>query len=118
METMTMNEHTANGQRADGVAAAICRTLESPNELDRNLEPANVVDGFFEIARSIGALAGATEGLANAIGGLNSAVDDLAREVYWHGVITGSPPALAARLTRESFERMDPGSPPCGRTCR
>lgn len=31
----------------------------SPNEMDRNLEPANVVDGLFAIARAIDNLAGA-----------------------------------------------------------
>jgi hypothetical protein len=32
---------------------AINATLISPNEADQNLEPANVVDGLFAIARAI-----------------------------------------------------------------
>ena len=41
------------------IAKAIWGTLESPSEMDRNLESANVVDGLFAIARSIGDLADA-----------------------------------------------------------
>ncbi len=44
------------------VAKAILMTLESPNESDRNMEIANVVDGLFAIARAIGRLADAVEG--------------------------------------------------------
>jgi len=40
---------------------AIRETLISPNELDRNMEPANVVDGLFTIARTIDRLAKAIE---------------------------------------------------------
>ena len=35
-------------------AEAIGGAFISPNESDRNLEPANVVDGLFAIAREIG----------------------------------------------------------------
>ena len=38
-------------------AAALRDVFESPNEADRNLEPANVVDGLFAIARAIHRLA-------------------------------------------------------------
>ena len=34
-------------------ASAIRETLVSPNECDRNLEAANVVDGLFAIARAL-----------------------------------------------------------------
>lgn len=35
----------------------ISKALVSPNEMDQNFEPANVVDGLFAIARSIHHLA-------------------------------------------------------------
>jgi hypothetical protein len=43
--------------KTDPVAEAIWRTLESPNEADRNMEAANVVDGLFAIARSLSRIA-------------------------------------------------------------
>lgn len=39
------------------IAKALENTLISPNELDQNLEDANVVDGLFAIARAIDNLA-------------------------------------------------------------
>jgi len=39
------------------IAKAIGSTLVSPNESDRNMEPANVVDGLFFIGRAIHRLA-------------------------------------------------------------
>lgn len=45
----------------DPIARAIWATLESANECDSNLEPANVVDGLFAIARSISKLADAVQ---------------------------------------------------------
>lgn len=39
------------------IARALHETLISPNESDANLEPANVVDGLFAIARAIYRLA-------------------------------------------------------------
>jgi hypothetical protein len=47
----------------DRVAEAILYTLHSPNEVDRNLEPANVVDGLFAIARALNKVAAALEAL-------------------------------------------------------
>jgi len=44
------------------VAKALRETLISPNECDANLEPANVVDGLFAIARALVAVAKAIEG--------------------------------------------------------
>ena len=38
-------------------AAALRDVFVSPNEADRNLEPANAVDGLFAIARAIHRLA-------------------------------------------------------------
>jgi hypothetical protein len=43
------------------LAGAIWGTLQSPNEVDRNLENANVVDGLFAIARGLHHVARATE---------------------------------------------------------
>jgi hypothetical protein len=36
---------------------AILNALVSPNELDRNAEAANVVDGIFALARAVGRIA-------------------------------------------------------------
>src|SRR5262245_42279496 len=44
------------------VAKALRETLISPNECDANLEPANVVDGLFAIARALQAVSKAIEG--------------------------------------------------------
>lgn len=41
------------------ISDAITSALTSPNEMDRNLEPANVVDGLFAIARGLQAVADA-----------------------------------------------------------
>jgi hypothetical protein len=38
---------------SDATARAMTEALVSPNETDANLEPANVTDGLFAIARSI-----------------------------------------------------------------
>ena len=38
--------------------------LESPNELDRNSEPANVVDGLFAIAEALNGVARSLEAIA------------------------------------------------------
>lgn len=46
----------------DEQAEALLYTLTSANETDRNGEEANVVDGLFEIARAIHALARAIAG--------------------------------------------------------
>ena len=43
----------------DSPTMAIARAFITPNETDSNGEPANVVDGLFAIARSIGDLAAA-----------------------------------------------------------
>ena len=50
----------SEAKRSD-VATAILESLISPNEQDRNLEPANVVDGLFAIARALGRIADALE---------------------------------------------------------
>lgn len=47
------------------LADAVRATLISPNENDRNLEPANVVDGLFAIARSLDRVASALRALGN-----------------------------------------------------
>jgi len=46
---------------ANPTAEAIRATLISPNESDRNLEAANVVDGLFAIARALERVADAIE---------------------------------------------------------
>ena len=43
------------------LADAIREVFISPNEADRNFEPANVVDGLFAIARALNRLAAAIE---------------------------------------------------------
>lgn len=48
-------------------AQAIYDTLISPNEADTNLEPANVVDGLFEVARAIQRVADALDRLAERL---------------------------------------------------
>ena len=45
------------------VAAALKAIGISPNEADRNLEPANVVDGLFAIARAMEKVASAIDDL-------------------------------------------------------
>ena len=44
-------------ERIKHLIQAIYGVFESPNEVDVNLEPANVVDGLFAIARAINNLA-------------------------------------------------------------
>jgi hypothetical protein len=39
--------------KTDAVARAILRTLESPNECDSNMEPANIVDVLAKLARAV-----------------------------------------------------------------
>ena len=46
---------------SEPIASAIRACLISPNEHDANLEPANIVDGLFAIARAISRLAVAVE---------------------------------------------------------
>jgi hypothetical protein len=48
-------------RKADGLFEALHYVLASPNESDRNGEPANVVDGLFAIARAILKLAEAVD---------------------------------------------------------
>lgn len=47
----------SNRPGGDPVAAALHATLITPNETDSNMEPANIVDGLFAIARAIDSLA-------------------------------------------------------------
>lgn len=47
------------------LAEALRATLISPNEQDRNLEAANVVDGLFAIARAVDRLATQVKYLGN-----------------------------------------------------
>jgi hypothetical protein len=53
-----MNQSPNDDYLAD-ISAAISDSFVSPNETDRNWEPANVVDGLFAIARAIQSLANA-----------------------------------------------------------
>jgi hypothetical protein len=50
--------------RTNELGRLIYEALVSPNELDRNGEPANPTDGLFAIARAITKLADAVEDLA------------------------------------------------------
>jgi hypothetical protein len=52
---------TLGDHMSEDIAKALRDTLISPNEADSNLEPANVVDGLFKIARAILRLAEAIE---------------------------------------------------------
>jgi hypothetical protein len=45
----------------DRVGEAIRATLISPNECDSNMEPANIVDGLFAIARALNRVAAAID---------------------------------------------------------
>jgi hypothetical protein len=50
------------GMEKTDLGEALRETLISPNECDSNLEPANLVDGLFAIARALMAVAKAIEG--------------------------------------------------------
>ena len=56
-----MDNNDQQSSDANAIADALARTLVSPNEIDRNLEPANVVDGLFAIARALDRVAIALE---------------------------------------------------------
>ena len=51
----------------DTIQEAIRDVFISPNEEDSNAEPANVVDGLFAIARSLGAVAESLDRVAGAL---------------------------------------------------
>ena len=51
------------GTSVNGTSAALLECLISPNEADSNLEPANVVDGLYAIARALHAVAEAIHAL-------------------------------------------------------
>jgi hypothetical protein len=51
----------------DQQAAALKACLISPNEADRNCEPANIVDSLFAIARAVERLASAVEHVADDV---------------------------------------------------
>ena len=66
----------------DKVAEAIADAFISPNELDRNMEPANVVDGLFAIARGLNKVAIALDRLGtNDAATPMGAIELLAKEV-------------------------------------
>ena len=66
----------------DKLAEAIVHTLTSPNEPDRNLEPANVVDGLYAIARGLHAVAASVDRLGTNGADTNmGAIELLASEV-------------------------------------
>ena len=48
-------------------AAALRDVFVSPNEADRNLEPANVVDGLYAIARGLHAVATSLDRIGVAV---------------------------------------------------
>jgi hypothetical protein len=49
------------GTELGEIAQAIYYCFQTPNEVDSNLEPANVVDGLYRIAGALHRLAGAIE---------------------------------------------------------
>jgi hypothetical protein len=70
----------------DTTAAALRATLISPNESDQNLEPANVVDGLFAIARAMNRVAESLRklGLADAatpMGALEAHTKDMSERL-------------------------------------
>lgn len=72
-----MKEHEVNQ-----ISQAIYHVLESPNECDRNLEPANVVDGLFAIARSLVGVAAAIDRLGTGSASTPmGAIEVLSKEV-------------------------------------
>jgi hypothetical protein len=79
---------------ADDVAKAIKYALVSPNELDSNGEPANVVDALYVIGRGIHRLATAVEKLGlNEANTSMGAVELLAKEVRGLGAaVRGEEP--------------------------
>ncbi len=48
-------------EAVNDLAAAVTQAFESPNEMDSNLETANVVDGLYAVARALRAVAAAIE---------------------------------------------------------
>lgn len=66
----------------DAIANAVWGTLQSPNEVDSNLEAANVVDALYVIGRGIHRLATAVETLGvNDAATSMGAIEVLAKEV-------------------------------------
>lgn len=67
---------------ADEIAKALVEVFTSPNEVDSNLETANIVDGLFAIARALQGLTKAVYklGLADAATGMG-AFEVLSKEV-------------------------------------
>ncbi len=63
--------HTLRAQELDEmqkeIGNALMSCLISPNEMDRNLESANVVDGMFAIARAIDRLSRAIEAQGSSL---------------------------------------------------
>lgn len=57
---LTAKEVWAERKVGDQLVDVLYETLISPNERDRNMEAANVVDGLFAIARAINRLAEAS----------------------------------------------------------
>lgn len=57
---------TTNGSE-NKMAEAMRDTLISPNEADRNSEPANVVDGLFAIARAVSQLAESVDAISTEL---------------------------------------------------
>jgi len=51
----------------DRVSEVLWELLRSPNALDSNLEPANVVDGLYRIAQALDRVADSLEFVARAV---------------------------------------------------
>ena len=69
------------------IADVIRSCFISPNEMDRNFENANVVDGLFAIARGLQSIATAIDSgngtahplMGERFGGISDALDNIAR---------------------------------------
>lgn len=78
-------------------AQAIQRTFESPNEMDRNGEEANVVDGLFAIARALDGVRSALHYLGNGNSGTELGAIEALGVIFRDGMSK-----IAAALSRDS----------------
>lgn len=98
------------------IAEALRTALISPNEADRNMEPANIVDGLFAIPRALEHVATATDrlGMSNAatpMGGLElvATVGDLRKykKIYIFKPISFHPLDIRSRVRYSSCRQFN-----------
>lgn len=95
---------------ADRTAAALTATLISPNEIDSNMEPANVVDGLFAIARAVHHLADAVTGESAKADKRSEIMTNAIRSIS-HGGMSGptSLEMLSMAINGEGAPGRNPG---------